>query len=74
MKWLKNEKLLFFVGGFAAAVVGKTFFKSKAAHKLAVQGLAVGMKFQKDALEKIQNIKEEATDLYVDSVKEADAV
>jgi succinate dehydrogenase/fumarate reductase flavoprotein subunit len=73
MKLLKNEKFLFFVGGVAATVLGKTFLKSKTAHKLAVQGVAAGMKIQKDALEKIQNIKEEASDLYMDSVKETEA-
>jgi hypothetical protein len=72
MKILKNDKVFFFVCGVAAAFVGKAFLKSKAAHKWAVQGMASGMKMQKDALEKLQNIKEEATDLYLDSLKEAD--
>jgi hypothetical protein len=72
MKLLKNEKFLFFVGGIAVAVVGKMFLSSKTAHNMAVQGVAKGMKIQKDALEKFQNIKEEATDVYVDSVQEAD--
>jgi len=66
MHLLKNEKFLFFVGGVAATLIGKTFLKSKTAHDLAVKGVAVGMKVQKDALEKFQNIKEDATDLYMD--------
>jgi len=57
------------MGGMVATVVGKKFLKSKTAHKIAVQGVAAGMKLQKDAFEKFQNIKEEATDLYVDSTK-----
>lgn len=67
MKLLKNEKFLFFMGGMVAAVVGRAFLKSKTAHKLAVQGMAAGMKIQRDALEKFRNIKEEATDLYLDN-------
>jgi len=67
MKLLKNEKFLFFVGGIAAAVVGKKALKSQTAHRLAVQGLVAGMKIQKDVMEKIQNIKEETTDLYIDT-------
>jgi len=72
MKLLKNEKFLFFMGGIVATVVGKKFIKSKMAHKMAVQSVAAGMKLQKDALEKFQNIKEEATDLYVDATKESE--
>ena len=72
MQLLRNEKFMFFLGGLAAAVVGKKALKSNAAHKLCVQGLAAGMKLQKDALEKFQNIKEEATDLYEESNKPCD--
>jgi len=71
MNLLKNEKFLFFVGGVAAALLGKKALKSQCAHKLAVQGLAAGMKLQKDALEKFQNIKEEATDLCIEAETEA---
>lgn len=66
MQLFKNEKTLLFVGGMVAALIGKQVMKSEAFHKFCVQGVATGMKLQKDALEKIQNIKEEATDLYMD--------
>jgi len=72
MHLLKNEKFLFFVGGVAAAVVGKAFVGSKTAYNLAVQGVAKGMKMQKCALEKFQNIKEDAADLYLEAAKEAE--
>ena len=71
MHLLKNEKFLFFVGGIAAAIIGKKAIKSQCAHKLAVKGLAAGMKFQKETLEKFQNIKEEAADLCIEAETEA---
>ena len=73
MNLLKNEKFLFFLGGVAAAIIGKKAVKSKCAHNLAVKGLAAGMKFQKDALEKFQDIKDEATDLCLEAETEAEA-
>lgn len=72
MNLIRNPKFLFFMGGVTAAVAGKLFLTSKTAHNLAVKGLAAGMKAQKDAMEKLTNIKEEATDLYLDSVKETE--
>ena len=73
MTLFTNQKFLFFVGGAVAALVGKKALKSKAIHKLTVQGIAAGIKLQKDALEKIQNIKEEATDLYMDAHAHAES-
>ena len=36
---------------------------------MAVNGLAKGMKLKKDALEALQNMKEEAEDIYYDADK-----
>ena len=66
-KLLKNEKLLCFIGGAAVALVGTAALKSDKARNLCVKTLAAGMKLQKDAQETLQNIKEEAADMYLDA-------
>lgn len=70
MGLLKNEKVLLFAGGVIAALVGKKVFKSQVARRLCVEGVAAGMKLQKDALCAFQNIKEEAADLCHDAEEE----
>jgi len=60
---LKNDKLLFFLGGVAATLAGAKAVKSGKAREVCVKGLAAGMQFQKVAQEAFHNIKEEAQDL-----------
>jgi hypothetical protein len=64
---LKNEKFLLFAGGIAFALVGKKVLKSQAIRKVCVEGMAAGMRAQKDAMETFQNLKEEAVDLCHDT-------
>lgn len=73
MGFLKNYKFLLFAGGFVTALAGKKFIKSKTARKLAVEGMAAGMKLQKDALETFHNIKEEATDMLHDAAEKEES-
>lgn len=68
---LKSEKFLWFVGGIAAAVVGKRIAKSDATRKACVSTMAKAMKLQNDASEVFQNMKEDAQDICYDAKKEA---
>jgi len=64
---LKSEKLLLLAGGAVVALLGKKVLKSQVIRKICVEGMATGMKLQKEALETFQNMKEEAEDLCHDS-------
>ncbi|MCL2201903.1 MAG: DUF1490 domain-containing protein [Oscillospiraceae bacterium] len=66
-----STKVLFFVGGAAAAIVGSKIAKSEKTRKFCVKTLAKGMMLQDSAKECFQNIKEEATDIYEDAKKQA---
>ena len=70
-KCLESTKLLCFIGGAAAAVIGGKILKSKKARELCVKGLAGGMKFKHDAQTAMQNLKEDAQDIYYDAMNEA---
>ncbi|MDR0570800.1 MAG: DUF6110 family protein [Clostridiales Family XIII bacterium] len=56
--------LITFVGGAAAALAARAFAKSKTAHKLAVRGVAGGLRVRDNALKKVETIREEAQDIY----------
>ena len=56
--FLKDKKCWCFAAGIATAVVGK-----KIATSMCVSGLAKGMKFQQEAKETLQNMREEAEDM-----------
>lgn len=73
MDFLKNEKTLCFLGGLAATVVGGKVLKWDKTRKACVKSLAKGMKFQQDAKEVFQNMKEEAEDICYDAKQEAQA-
>ncbi|MCL2227736.1 MAG: DUF6110 family protein [Oscillospiraceae bacterium] len=68
---LISAKALFFIGGVATAVVGKSLLKSETCRKLCVKGVAKGLRIRKCALEAFQNVKEEAQDILVDAKKQA---
>lgn len=70
-KLIKNEKLLCALGGAAAVIIGSAVLKSEKTRKLAVSGLAQGMKLTHDAKEAFQNMKDEAADLCYDAKAEA---
>ena len=61
-KCFKNEKLWCAIGGAAALVIGKKILTAETTRKLAVSGLAKGMKLQSDAKEEagLADIAEEA--------------
>ena len=69
---LKNEKLLWFIGGVAAATYGVKVAKSPKTRKVCVNGIAKLMKLQNDAQVTLQNMKEEAEDICYDAKKEAE--
>ncbi len=71
---LKSAKFLCFVGGAAAAVIGGKVLKCEKTRELCVQGLAKGMKIKHDAQTSMQNLKEDAQDLYYDAMTEADVI
>ncbi len=64
-----RDHLWFFVGGIAAAVAGKAVAKSDSVRKLAVKGMASGMKLQQDAAYKLETMKEDAQDLVQEQAK-----
>ena len=61
--FLKNEKVLCFIGGAAAVICGKKLLESQKAHDICVSGVAKGMQLYKDAKAAAVNIKEEAEDI-----------
>ncbi len=67
----KNQKLWCAIGGAAAVIVGKKIVTSPKTRKIAVSGLAKGMKLQNDAKETFQNMKDEAADICYDAKTEA---
>ncbi len=71
MDYLKNEKLLCFVGGVVAATYGVKALKSDKTRKACVSGLAKCIKLQNDAQETFKNMKEEAEDICYDAKQEA---
>ena len=76
MMWkdcLKCDRAWVFVGGIAAAIVGKKVLQSKATRELCVKTVAQAMKLQQDAQATFANIKEEAEDICCDAKKQAQA-
>lgn len=69
--FIKNEKILCFVGGVVAATLGVKALKSSKTRACCVKGLAQGMKLQKDAQATFQNMKDEAADICCDAKEEA---
>lgn len=66
-----SHKLLFFIGGVAAATIGAKCLNSEKARQLCVKGMAYGMRARDNALQTFQNIKEEAVDIYHDAKNQA---
>lgn len=62
-KFLKNAKVLSFIGGAATVICGKKILESKKAHDVCVSGVAKGMQLFKEAKATALNIKEEAEDI-----------
>ena len=66
---LKSEKSLIFLGGIATAVIGKKILKHPCTRKTAVKTLASTMNFYDEAKASVQNMREEAEDIYADAKK-----
>lgn len=69
--WYKNEKLLSFLGGAAAVIVGTKILKAPKTRELCVKGLASGITAKNNAMATIQNLKEDAEDLCADAREQA---
>lgn len=69
---IKDQKVLCFIAGAAAVIFGKQLLKSDCARKACVGTMAKAMKFQNDAQEAFQNMKEDAEDICYDAKKEAE--
>lgn len=69
--FIRSAKFLCALGGAAAVIVGQKIASSEKARKLAVTGLAKGMKLTHDVKEALQNIKDEASDICYDAKNEA---
>jgi len=72
MKLPSKASVLTFVGGSAAAIAACSFVKSKAAHNLAVRGVAGGMRIKDNALKTVEGIREEALDIYEEAKRKPD--
>ena len=65
----KSEKTLIFLGGIATAIVGTKILKSPKTREVCVKTLAQGMNFRDEAKATVQNMREEAEDIYADAKK-----
>jgi hypothetical protein len=70
---IEKSDVLTFLGGAAAAVAAIKFFKSRAAHKIAVNTVAGVMKVQDKATEGFERVYEEAQDVYAEAKAKAAA-
>ena len=64
---LKSAKFWLFVGGAAAGL----FARSKTARKVCVNSIAAGMQARDSVAAGVQNLKEEAQDIYEDAKRKA---
>ncbi|MDL2246905.1 DUF6110 family protein [Methanobrevibacter sp. OttesenSCG-928-K11] len=63
----EHKNALLFVGGVAAAIIGKKVLESDVVKKSTVNAMAQVMTIQKDAEETFQNMKEDAEDICHDA-------
>lgn len=66
---LKKEKTLIFLGGIATAIVGTKILKCPKTRQVCVKSLAQGMNFCDEAKASVQNMREEAEDIYTEAKK-----
>ena len=64
---VKSEKTLIFLGGIVTAVVGKKILKHPCTRKTAVKTIASTINFYDEAKASVQNVREEAEDMYADA-------
>ena len=73
MKTPSKAAVLTFAAGAAASLIGAKFAASKTARRMAVRGLAEGMRLKDEALKAVESIREEACDLYEEARRTPDA-
>ena len=64
LNYLKKEKTLIFLGGIVTAIVGAKILKCPKTRQVCVKTLAHGMNFCDEAKASVQNMREEAEDIY----------
>jgi len=74
LKFLLNKHALLFIGGIASTIVTKKLAKSTKIRGLCVNALAQGMSMVDNAKVSLNNIREEAEDIYVDAKKKKSEV
>ncbi|MDR2448321.1 MAG: DUF6110 family protein [Treponema sp.] len=72
IKLLICPRVLYFIGGSAATILGGKLLKSKQARKAAVQIMAGGLKLQDDVMTAFESLKEEAQDIYNEAKQKSD--
>jgi hypothetical protein len=70
-KYLKDCRVICFICGAVAAVIGSKIVKSDKTKQACIKGIAKGMKLKHDAQATFQNIKEEAQDVCYDAMQAA---
>ena len=66
-KAFEHKHALIFVGGIAAAVVGKKILESKTTKDYAAKGMAKVLTCKSELEESIQDIKDNAEDIHTDA-------
>ena len=62
-----KREIIAFIGGLIVAKLAKVARKNPKVREYAVKGVAEGIKLQKGAKASLQDIKEEAEDIYKDA-------
>lgn len=62
-----KREIIAFIGGLIVAKLAKAARKNPKVREYAVKGVVEGIKFQKVAKASLQDIKEEAEDIYKDA-------
>ncbi|MDR1604280.1 MAG: DUF6110 family protein [Gracilibacteraceae bacterium] len=73
IKLLIHPRVLSFIGGGAATILGGKLLKSRQARQAAVQVMAGGLKLQDSIMTAFESIKEEAQDIYAEAKQSAAA-
>lgn len=71
LKPTRAQAITFGIGA-VTALAAAAFSSSKSAHRLAVRGVAGGLKLKDDILQKVETIREEAADIYEEARREPD--
>ncbi|MDR3287829.1 MAG: DUF6110 family protein [Peptococcaceae bacterium] len=70
---LENKKVRTFAVGLAAGLALPLIVNSKTTRKVAVSGVAKGLKIKEDAQAALESIKEDAQDVYAEAKQQRTA-